>query len=149
MDSTDRGYPLVLPTNTLYILEWSEYLWIPRTEGIPSGPTNQYFIHPWMIGVSINSMDTFGRGYSLVQYFVHPWIGCLSLFFCNFGKYCKVYGALDMSGPQYTTHGTMLVPGTQHTVQYWSLVHNCTQSLVSVGSNALLTYVTRYVILLL
>ena len=28
-DSTDRGYPLVLPTNTLYILGWSDYPLIP------------------------------------------------------------------------------------------------------------------------
>ena len=28
------------------------------------------------------------------------------------------------TGPWYTTHGIILVPGTQHTIQCWSLIHN-------------------------
>jgi len=78
----DRGYPLTLTANTtLYILGWSEYPWIPRIlwQRVPLGSTTQYyFVHPWLVRVSMDSTDTLTESTpgSTSQYYFehHPWM---------------------------------------------------------------------------
>ena len=94
----DRGYPLVLPTNTSYILGWSDYPLIPW---ILLAETT-----PWSNTLHI-----------LALHVCH-------YFFASLESTVKSTAALDMSGPWYTAQNTILVPGTQHGLQYWSLVHN-------------------------